>query len=148
MHENIKSQIKEALLKRDAVRLTVLRGLLSSFTNELIAKGQKPQETLGDEEALTVIKRSVKQRRDSIEQYRNGGRDDLVKEEELELKILETFLPESMPADEIKKIAEAKKAELGIDDKSKLGILIGTVIRESKGRADGAEIKNIVESLF
>jgi uncharacterized protein YqeY len=148
LHKDIHAQIKTAMIAKDTVRLTVLRGLVSAFTNELVAKGKKPQDELADKDAITVIKRAVKQRKDSIDQFTKGGRSDLVTNEEAELKILETFLPQSMSKDDIKKIAEAKKIELGITDKAGMGKFMGAVMKELKGQADGNDVKEVVESLF
>jgi len=148
IQENIKNELKKAMLAKDTVRMTVLRDLISKFTNELVAKGHKPQDPISDDDALTVIKRAVKQRKDSIEQFTAGGRNDLADSEQSELAILETFLPKMMSEDEIRKIAEAKKAALGVTDKTKLGILIGAVMKETKGTADGGVVKSVVESLF
>ena len=106
LHKDIHSKIKEAMIAHETVRLTVLRGLISAFTNELVAKGKKPQDELTDDEAVAVIRRAVKQRKDSIDQFTKGNRLDLVASEEAELNILETFLPKMMSRDDIKKIAE------------------------------------------
>jgi len=73
---------------------------------------------------------------------------DLVENEQTELKILETFLPKMMSKEEIKKIAEAKKAELGITDKAKAGMLMSGIMKELKGKADGSDVKAVVEELF
>ena len=72
LQEQIKNNIKEAMLARDSVRLEVMRGIYSAFTNDLVAKGKKPQDVLSDEEALAVITRLSKQRKDSIEQFKKG----------------------------------------------------------------------------
>ena len=148
LQKDIQGKIKDALIAKDSVRLTVLRGLTSAFTNELVATGKKPQDELNDEGALTVIKRAVKQRKDSIDQFTKGNRLDLVATEEAELKILETFLPQMMSREEIKKIAEKKKIELNVTDKSGMGKFMGALMKEFKGRADGNDVKEIVESLF
>lgn len=148
LHSNIKSQIKEAMLAKEAVRLSVVRGLVAAFTNELVAKGRKPTEELSDEETLAVIRRAVKQRKDSIEQFKAGGRNDLVEAESAELAILEKYLPKMMSREEIKKIAEVKKTELGIVDKSKMGQFMGALMKELKGKADGGDVKEVVEKLF
>lgn len=148
LHQKIKSQIKEALLKKETLRLSVVRSLVAAFTNESVAKARKPDGELTDEEALAVIKRSVKQRKDSIEQFKKGNRADLVEAEEAEQKILETYLPAQVSREEIKKVAEVKKVALGIVDKSKAGILVGAVMKELKGKADGADVKVVVEGLF
>ena len=148
LHKQIKEGVKIALLSRDNVRLTVLRGLLASFTNELVATKRKPQEELPDEEVIAVIKRAVKQRKDSIDQFRKGGREDLASSEEAELKILETFLPRMMSKEDVKKKALEVKDKLGITNKSKIGQLIGATMKELKGMADGADVKEVMESLF
>lgn len=148
LHTQIKQEIKEAMLKKDALKLNVVRGISAAFTNELVAKGHKPQEEIGDEDALVVIKRLVKQRKDSIDQFKKGNREDLAAEEAAELGILETYLPATMSKDEIRKIAEAKKAEMNFTDKSKMGMFMGAVMKELKGKADGADVKEVIESLF
>ena len=93
LHTDIKAQMIEAMKAREATKLGVIRGLLSSFTNENVSKKRKPDEELSDEEVLGVIGRAVKQRKDSIEQFEKGGRKDLVEVEKSELVILETYLP-------------------------------------------------------
>ncbi len=148
LHEDIKNQLKEAMKAKEAVRLQVVRSLLTAFMNELVATGRTPQDILSDDEALAVIKRSAKQRKDSIEQYEAAGRQELADPEKAELAILEEYLPTLMTQDEIRPVAEAKKEELGVEDKSKMGILIGAVMKELGGKADGADVKAVVESLL
>lgn len=148
LHQKIKNEVKEAMLAKEAVRLTVVRGLLAAFTNELLTKKRKPTEELKDDQVMAVIKRVVKQHNDSIEQFKKGGRKDLVKEEEAELKILEAYLPKMMDEKEIKKVAVAVKVKLGFSDKSKTGIFIGAIMKECKGSADGGLVKKIAEELL
>ena len=148
IQQEMRDSIKGAMIAHDAVRLTVLRGLVTSFTNELVAKGKTPQSELIDDEAIAVIKRAVKQRKDSIDQFTKGNRMDLVETENAELKILETFLPKMMSKEEIKKIALAKKTELNVTDKAGLGKFMGALMKEFKGMADGTDVKEVVESLF
>lgn len=148
LQETIKGSLKEAMMAKDAVKMTVIRGLMSGFTNELVALGRTPQDALTDDEVLAVIRRGVKQRKDAIEQFVAGGREDLADSEKAELVILEAYLPAMMPREEIQKIAEAKKAEMGITDKSKVGMLMSTIMKDLKGKADGADVKAVVEGLF
>lgn len=148
LHENIKNQIKESMKAGDKVRLEVMRGLLTAFTNELVATGKTPQDIISDEQAIVVITRLSKQRKDSIEQFGKGGRADLVEEETKQLKILVEFLPELMGKEEIEKIAKNKKEELGFTDSSKKGMLMQTLMKELKGKADGSVVKEVVDSLF
>jgi uncharacterized protein YqeY len=148
LHEQIKNGIKEAMLAKDSVRLETYRGMLSAFTNELVAKNRKPNEMLSDEDAIAVITRLSKQRKDSIEQFKKGNREDLVKEEQAQLAILETYLPKLMDREEVEKIARAKKEELGISDATKKGMLMSALMKDLKGKADGLTVKEVVDSLF
>lgn len=146
--EQIKNEIKEAMKAKEEVKLTVLRSLVSGFTNELVASGKTPQDEVTDEIAMTVIKRAAKQRKDAIEQFEKGGRDDLVSKEKEELELIEAYLPEMMSEDQVREIVGKKKEELGISDKSGMGQLMGAVMQETKGQADGAIVKKIVDEVL
>ena len=146
--ETIKTDLKEAMKAKDTDRLNVLRGILSAFTNELVATGKTPQDTVDDELAMKVLMRASKQRKDSIEQFVAGGRPELADSEKTELAIVEKYLPAMMSEDEIKKVVEAKKAELGVTDKTKAGVLTGAIMKDLKGKADGAVVKATVEASF
>lgn len=148
LHEQIKIYIKEAMKARDEIRLSTLRGTLSAFTNEIVAQKKRPDELLTDTDALRVIKRLANQRKDSILQFTKGARPELAESEQKELAILEEFLPAMMSEAEIRAIAEAKKTELGITDKAKIGQLTGMIMKELSGKADGADVKKVVDSLF
>jgi len=103
---------------------------------------------LTSEQIVDVIAKEAKKRKDSIEAYASAGRDDLKEQEEKELVILKEFLPEQLTEDEVKKIVEAKIAELNIVDKSEMGKLMGAVMPEVKGRADGNIVKKAVAELL
>ncbi len=148
LQETIKEKIKESLKAKDEIGLRVYRSLTAAFVNELVAKGQKPDSPLPDNDALIVIKRQAKQRQDSIKQFKAGNREDLASAEEAEFKIIKTLLPAEMSVTEIEKMVLAKKDELNITDKSKLGILIGAVLKETKGTASGAVVKEIAEKIL
>jgi len=81
-------------MAKDTVGLETYRGMLAAFTNDLVAKGKKPNETLTDEEALAVIKRMIKKAGKAIELFKQGNRADLVAKEEAEIKIMETYVQE------------------------------------------------------
>jgi uncharacterized protein len=144
----IKEQIKDAMRAKDEARLLTLRSIVASCTNQLVATNRKPQEELQDEEVLEVIRKLAKQRKDSIEQFVAGGRQDLAQKEQQELGVLEAFLPQSMDEATIRVHAIAKKAELGMTDPSKMGLLVGALMKDLKGQADGGDVKRVVESLF
>ena len=148
LQQQIKNQIKDAMMNKDTVRLTVLRGLSSSITNDLVDKGRTPQGELTDEEVIAVIRRQVKQRKDSIEQFTSGGREDLAENEKAELAYLEVYLPQMMSEDEVKKIVENKKNELAITDAKDKGKLMAEIMKDLKGKADGLVVKNAVDALF
>lgn len=145
---SIKESIKDAMKNKDMTRLTVLRGLSSAFMNESVNLERGPQGELSDEEVITILMREAKRRKDSIAQYTDGGREDLAGDEKEELAVIEEYLPVMMSQDEIRPLAEAKKAELGIDDKAKVGILTGALMKDLKGKANGDDVKSVVESLF
>jgi uncharacterized protein YqeY len=113
-----------------------------------MAKGRKPDEFLTDEEVIAVITKLSKQRKDSIEQFKKGGREDLVKEEEAELAILEKYLPALMDQSEVEKLAKMKQTELGLTDVTKKGVLMAALMKDLKGKADGSVVKAVVDSLF
>lgn len=148
LQEDIRASLKDAMKAKDAVKLRTVRSMITAFTNELVATNRTPQDTLNDEEVLAVIKRLAKQRKESIVQYEANNRPELAEPEKEELEVLESYLPQLMSVDEIRPIAEAKKTELGIGDKSKLGMLVGAVMKELAGKADGNDVKTVVESLF
>jgi uncharacterized protein YqeY len=148
IHESLRGDLKEAMKARDAARLRTIRGLITMATNELVARKEKPDGILDDEAMQVVLKRAAKQRKESIEQFETGGRPDLASYEREELSVIETYLPEQMSAEEVERIARAKKEELGVSDASKAGILVGAVMKELKGQADGAVVKSVVDSLF
>ena len=148
IHEDIKNGIKTAMLARDPLKTSVLRSLVAAFTNELVSKKRKPQEILTDEEALAVIRRASRQRKDSIDQFTAGGRVDLATAERAELTHIDSFLPLQATDEEIEKVVRAKKESLGVVDKTKIGILIEAVSKELAGKAEGGRIKAIAETLF
>ena len=148
IHEQIKDDMKTAMKERNAVKLSVIRGLLAAFTNEAVVLGKKPDDKLTDDEALTILKRASNQRKDAAEQFTIGGCPDLAENEEAELVVIQSYLPAQMSAEDIKVIAEKKKAELGISDKSKMGILIGAVMKEVGASADGGAVKAVVEEIL
>jgi len=147
MQEIIKTKLKEAMLAKNEVAVLTLRNILSSFTNELISKGKKPTDILTDDECLAVIARLAKQRRDSIEQFTNGGRADLADNEQAELEVINQFLPAQMSEAEIKEFLQNYISTNTIDPDKK-GQALGGIMKELKGKADGNLVKQIFDSLI
>jgi uncharacterized protein YqeY len=148
IHESIKAGIMEALKAKDQVKLRTYRSLATAMTNEVVAKKRKPDEFLTDDEALTVLKRASNQRKDSIQQFEAGGRNELAEPEKEELAVIESLLPEQMSREQVEDVVKAKIAELGVTDKSGAGKLTGAVMQELKGKADGGMVKEVVDSLL
>ena len=148
IHETLKKSIPEALRARDEVRLRTLRSLVTAMTNEVVAKKRKPDEYLNDDEAITVLKRASNQRKDSIGQFEKASRNDLAEPEKLELAIIESYLPSMMNREDIMAIAKAKMAELGVSTKADAGKFTGALMKELRGRADGSDVKAVVNELL
>lgn len=148
IHETLKQSIPEALRAHDEVKLRTLRSLVTAMTNEVVAKKRKPDEFLTDEEALAVLKRAANQRKDSIEQFEAAGRTELAEPEKLELALIESYLPQLMSREEIAAIARAKMTEMGVSSKADAGKFTGALMKELRGKADGADVKAVVGSLL
>jgi len=147
LHTDIKSRMIAAMKAKEIIKLSVLRGLLAAITYEAVAKGRKPDEELSDDEALAVISRAVKQRKDSIEQFKKGGRPDLAETEEAEMAILQTYLPAQMSADEIENYVKNKLSQES-PNPSKKGQFMGIIMKELKGKADGTIVKQVLDKLL
>lgn len=133
---------------KDEVKLRTVRGMLTAFTNELVAIGKKPQDELGDAEVLSVIKRLAKQRKESIVQFEAAERHDLAEPEKAELIILEAYLPQMMTQEELEPMVKVKLDAMGEVDKTKIGVVIGTLMKELQGKAEGSDVKVVVEKLL
>lgn len=144
----LKEQMKSAMKNKETVKLSVVRGLISAMQNEAVTKGKGPEGVLSEDEVLTVIMRAAKQRKDSIEQFEKGGRPELASSEKEELAILETMLPAQMSQEDIVAATKAKAAEMGVTDKSGANKLMGALMKDLKGKADGNAVKAVVESMF
>ena len=144
--------MKDAMRAKDSVRLGVIRGIMTAVTNELVAKGGKPTDVLPEEDIMALVRRASKQRKDSIEQFEKGGRSDLAENEKAELAIIEAMLPTQMPEEKVVELAKAKAAEMGItldaDGKTKANQLMGALMKDLKGLADGTVVKKVVDGLF
>ncbi|MFH1461166.1 MAG: GatB/YqeY domain-containing protein [Patescibacteria group bacterium] len=157
LKEKIQSEIKEALRGKEAEKLSVLRMLMAAVLNkekEKRAKLSKNEEDeskleemskLTEEEILGVISGEVKKRKDSIEQYGKGNRQDLVDQEKKELEILANYLPEQMNEEEIRKIIKEKIKELGASAPQDTGRIMGAIMPQLKGKADGGLVNKIVQ---
>ena len=141
----IKDNLKAALLAKEELVLSVLRMLLSSIRNKEISLRKGGEAELDDEQILAVIKTEVKKRKDSIESYIVGGRDDLAKKEKDEMAILEKYLPAQMDDEELEKII--KEVVATSEDKN-FGKIMGEVMAKTKGLADGKRVSALVKKVL
>jgi len=145
LQDRIQGELKAAMLAKDAERLSTLRLLKSALGYVQI---EKKTEQLSDGEVVAVIQKEAKKRRDSIEQYRSGGRPELADKEARELVVLETFLPQALPAEELEKLVRAAIQELGASSKKDMGPVVKAVQAKAAGRADGKTISTLVGKLL
>lgn len=131
----------------DTERRDVIRLLQSALKNAAI-EWRKPAADLSDEEVQGVVRRLVKQRKDSIEQYRAGGREDLVENETKEMIILSEFLPAEMPEAELRQLVAEALAETGITSRKDMGKAMGAAMKKVAGRASGDAVKAVVMELL
>ena len=143
LKQQLKDELKQAMLAKDTEKTSVLRMLISALGYFEIQKGGANYEAT-DEEVLSVIQKEAKQHKDSIEQFKNAGRSELVEKEEKELKILEAYLPEQMGEDEIRKLITDAIAQTGASNPSDMGKVMSALMPKTKGKADGALVSRIV----
>jgi uncharacterized protein YqeY len=144
LHARLEAAMRDSMRARDERRTTTLRMALAAAHNQRIARGRE----LTDEEVVEVVGREVKQRRESIEVYRGAGREDRAAGEEAEVAILSEFLPEQLTDDEITALARAAIDETGASGPTDTGKVMGMVAPQTKGRADGRRVSDIVRGLL
>ncbi len=143
--EQIFTDLKEAMKAKDQDRLRVLRSLKAKLMEKEIAERQGGEAELSDEQALQVLTKAAKQRKESIAQFTDGGREDLVANEEMELEIIEAYLPEMMSEDEVRKIVKDKIEAMGASGPQDMGKVMGPIMGQLKGKADGSLVSSIVK---
>jgi uncharacterized protein len=144
LKQKINDDLKQAMKMGDTYKRDTLRMLDSMIKNVEIEK-KKREDGLNDEEVLEVVTRAVKQRKDSIEQYKSGGREDLVSKEQEEIEILSGYMPEQLGEEKIREAVKEIIAEVGASSKSEIGKVMGKAMVKLKGQADGNVVKKIAE---
>jgi hypothetical protein len=142
--EQIRAELTDAMKARDAEKLSTLRMLQSSFKYAQIEVGHE----LSDEEALTVIRKAVKQRLDSIEQYTKGNRPELADKERREMDLLKTYMPPELTDAEIESGLREIVASTGAQSKKDMGKVMKEATARYKGRVDGKKIQEIASRLL
>jgi uncharacterized protein YqeY len=146
LKEQIGEDIKTAMKAKDKVRLQTVRGIKKAILEKEVELRPKGQDTLTPEQEIELLSQQAKQRRDSIEQFTNAGRDDLAEKESQELAIIETYLPEQVSDEEVVKIIDELIASSGAVSMKDLGKVMGPAMKQLKGKADGKKIQEIVKS--
>jgi len=144
LKKRLEEDLKQALRDQEETRKTTLRLALAAIHNEEIAQGKEL-----DEEGLTaVLSQQAKQRRESMDQFRKGDRDDLVAQEEAELQILLEYLPRQLSEDEIRSRAREVIADVGATGPAQMGEVMRVLMPQLKGRADGRAVSTIVKEIL
>ena len=144
IQQRIDSDMKDAMRAKDAAKLSVLRMLKAAVKNAAIEKGGATAE-LDDAEATQVIRKQVKQRKDSIESFETGGRPELAAKEKEELAVLNAYLPQAMNADELAAAVRETIAETGATSRAQMGAVMKVLQAKLAGRADGKTLSQEVQ---
>jgi uncharacterized protein YqeY len=144
LQTDIETAMRAAMKAGDAKRVSTLRMAMAAAHNRQIELGH----ALTDAETIEVLDRQVKQRRESIELFRAGGRPELAESEEAELAILREYLPEPMGADELERLAREAVANTGAAGPADMGKVMGVLVPQTKGRADGKDVSDLVRRLL
>jgi hypothetical protein len=142
--DKIRADLTGAMKAQDKERLSTLRMLQSALKNEQINSGHE----LSDEEAMSVLRKAVKQRQDSIEQYRNANRRELADKEQSEMEVIRTYLPAELSEAELESGLREIITAVGAESKKDLGRVMKEASARYKGRADGKKIQEIVSRLL
>lgn len=143
LKDKLQEELKQSMLARNELRTSVLRLLLSAITYHEIQKGGAGYKAT-DEDVLEVVAREIKKRRESIEMYEKGARQELADKEKSELEILQTFLPKQMSEDEVRTLVKKAITETGAKEQNEMGKVMGVLMPKVKGKADGTMVSNIV----
>ncbi|MEM8718656.1 MAG: GatB/YqeY domain-containing protein [Cyanobacteria bacterium P01_G01_bin.39] len=146
LKEQIGEDIKTAMKAKDKIRLQTVRGIKKAILEKEVELRPKGQDSLNPEQEIELLSQQAKQRRDSIEQFKNAGRDDLAEKEEQELAIIETYLPEQVSDEEVEAIIDQIIADSGAMTLKDLGKVMGPAMKQLKGKADGKKIQALVKS--
>ncbi len=144
-YEKLESDMKEAMKRKESLRLSVLRMAIAGVRNtEIIKKVKKLEEP----DVIQVLQKMIKQHRESIAQFEKGGRTDLVDKETKELEVLQAYVPKEMSEEELASIVKTAVEESGFSSKADAGKVMKIVMERVKGRADGKTVNGIVLTLL
>lgn len=147
IQDTIKNDLIAALKERDEVKVSTLRMVQAAIKNKEIEL-KKREQGLNDEELMDVLAKEAKKRKDAMEAYQKGKRDDLVKKESTELAIIESYLPKKLTEEEIKREVAIVIDETGANNIKDMGKVIGTLMARHKGKVDGTQASEIVKKML
>lgn len=139
--DQLNQDMKQAMKNKDKETLSVIRMVKASIQNELINLGKA---TLSEDEELTILSREVKQRKDSLHEFKSAGREDLVNKVENELSIVQAYMPEQLTKEELLVIVQEAIQEVNATSKKDMGKVMSAVMPKVKGKADGSQINELV----
>jgi uncharacterized protein YqeY len=148
MLERLESDLKASMLAKDQARTMVLRSAIAAFRNEAVAKGLGPQGALSDAESVQVMKRLVKSREDSVEQFAAAGREDKAQIERAEIEVLKTYMPAMLEGPALEEAVRAAVAETGAKSKKDIGLVMKAMQAAHGGRYDGRAANQILQGLL
>ncbi|WP_019504319.1 GatB/YqeY domain-containing protein [Pleurocapsa sp. PCC 7319] len=146
LKERIGEDIKLAMKAKDKIRLQTVRSIKKVILEKEVEVRPQGQDSLTEEQEIELLSQQAKQRRDSIEQFQNAGRDDLAEKEAQELAIIETYLPEQVSDRELEAIIDEIIVNSGAESVKDIGKVMGPAIKQLKGKADGKKIQALVRS--
>jgi len=134
--------MKQAMKNKEKEKLSVLRMLKAALQNEAIKLGKSP---LSEDEELTVLSRELKQRKDSLREFENAGRSDLVEKVKTEIDIVQSYMPKPLTEDELRELIEQTIKEVGASSKADMGKVMSAIMPKVKGKADGSLVNKLVQ---
>lgn len=137
--------MKQAMKAKDEVRLQVIRMAISACKNYKIEKYGTGEQELSDEEVIQVLTKQIKQRKDAAASYTGAGRSDLADKEHTEASVIQGYLPPQMTDDEIRSVVKETISSMGVSSPAEMGKVMGSVMNQLKGKADGTDVQRIVK---
>ena len=146
LKEQIGEDIKTAMKAKDKIRLQTVRSIKKAILEKEVELRPQGKDSLTPEQEIELLSQQAKQRRDSIEQFKNAGRDDLADKESQELEVIESYLPAQASDEEVETLVDELIATSGASTMKDLGKVMGPAMKQLKGKADGKKIQALVKS--
>lgn len=145
LKEKILDDLKAAMKAQNTDKTRVLRSIKAKILEKEISERKQGESALSDDQIVEVLMKAAKQRKESIDQFKDGGRDDLVEKEEMELELIENYLPEMMSEDDVRKAVKDQIEQMNAESMADMGKVMGALMGRLKGKAEGALISRIVK---